>query len=172
MKRLRFDITDGDFLLSQDAAAVLGNVTVQTLMKWGKQENPPPRNDDGTYSAKEFGAWLSAHRGQKKAGAPGHIGAGDRNQAEARLKEAQAIKAERDNEIAEGKLIYIEDAESAWQDILMRVRSRLLKIPTSLAALLVGKTEIHEIQDMLKEGVHDALSELSEDWRDEGETDD
>lgn len=165
--RLRFNIVDGDFALSQDAAAILGNVTVQTLNNWNKLESAPPRNADGTYSARQYGAWLSTHRGKKKVGAPAHAGTGDRNQAEARLKEAQAIKAERENDVAEGLLIPIEDVESAWQDILMRVRSRLLKMPTALATILVGDTDIHSVQTKVKDAVYEALTELSEDWRDD-----
>ncbi|MDK3074098.1 hypothetical protein QO034_13330 [Sedimentitalea sp. JM2-8] len=162
MTRPKYDIVAGDFLLTQEAAGVLANVSVQTMKKWEKQDNPPPRNADGTYSAKHFGIWLSTHRGNKQSGSKPKAGAADRNQAEARLKEAQAIKAERENEVAEGLLVPIEETVEGWQEILMRVRSRLLKMPTALAPLVAGDPELHSIQAKIKDAVYDALNELSE----------
>lgn len=164
--RPKIEVIGGDFLLTQEAAGVLANVSVQTMKKWEKQDNPPPRNADGSYSAKEFGPWLSTHRGHRKAGAPGHVGRGNRDEAEIRLKEAQASKVERENSVAEGLLINAQDADTAWQNILMRVRGRLLKIPTGLATLLVGDNDVHSVQSKLKDAVYEALSELSEDWKD------
>lgn len=166
MARPKFDIIAGDFALTQEAAGVLAGVSVQTLKKWEKQDNPPPRMSDGTYSAKLFGVWLSTSRGDKKAGAPAHTGSANKNDAEARLKEAQAIRAERENDVAEGLLVPSDMVETGWQDILMRVRSRLLRIPTAMATSLVGDMDINSIQDKLKDGVHEALSELSENWKD------
>lgn len=166
LSKTRFIITDGDFLLSQEAAAIMAGVSVQTMINWKKRENPPPFNaKDKTYPARAFGAWLSTHRSSKDT--KGHVTPETTGfkAAETRLKTAQAIKAERDNALAEGLLIEIESARDVWQSILSRVRTRMLKLPTSLALVLSTKTDIHEIQDILKEGVHDALSEASEDWQ-------
>jgi phage terminase Nu1 subunit (DNA packaging protein) len=150
-------------------------VTVQTLVNWDKQENPPPRNSDNSYPARAYGEWLATHRGQKKRGPKAQERPeGDDSfvEAERRLKLAQAIKAERQNEIDAGKLLDVGVIETTWQRILMRVKSRLLKIPTTVAPIVLGDTDAHSIQLKLKDAVHDALSELVDDWRDGEETDD
>lgn len=174
MRPVKIEIDGGDFALMQDAAAVLAGVTVQTLINWHKQDNPPPRNADGGYSARDFGRWLVEYRGSKKRGpkSKGHEEDDTYVEAERRLKLAQAIKAERDNDVANGNLLAVDTVELQWQTILTRVRSRLLKLPTGLAPVVVGDTDPYSVQRKIKEAVHDALSEASEDWREgEGEED-
>lgn len=160
-------VSNGDFLLTQEAAAVLANISVQSLKKWEKQDNAPPRNTDGTYSAKEFGAWLSKHRASKRAGAKPPADAESRNNVEVRLKIAQAEKIEMENAVRNGELTETAPLEAAWQAILMRVRTRLLKIPTSLAPQLAYDSDPVSVQSKLKDDINEALTELSEDWREE-----
>jgi phage terminase Nu1 subunit (DNA packaging protein) len=176
MRQTNIVVQNGDFTLTQEAAGVLAGVTVQTMINWHKQEDAPPRNGDGTYSAKDFGKWLVEHRGSKKRGPkPKDRQEGEETFAEAerRLKLAQAIKVERENEVAAGNLIPIDVLEPQWQLILTRVRSRLLKMPTVLAPVVLGNTDAHAIQLIIRNAVVDALTELVDDWRtgsdDEGE---
>ena len=171
-------VVGGDFDMMQDAAAVLAGVTVQTMIAWDKQENPPPRNSDGSYSAKQFGEWLVNYRGLKKRGPKPkrESDAGDDGEsfveAERRLKLAQAIKVERENDVAAGRLVSMDVIEPLWQRILVRVRGRLLKLPTATAPIVLGDGDVHSIQAKLKDAVHDALSELADDWRDGDDDDD
>lgn len=157
---------------------MLGNCSVQTLNNWSKQDNAPPRNADGTYSARDYGMWLANYRGTKRRGRPSErmqpVAAGnDKNEAETRLKNAQAEAAERKNAVEKGLLIETETVETVWQGILMKVRSRLLQMPTSLAPILVGQDEMATVKEHLQTAVNDALSELADDWRDdEGDDDD
>lgn len=177
MSPVKILVSGGNFDIHQDAAAVLAGVSIPTMVNWAKQENPPPQNSDGSYPARQFGEWLVNYRGLKKRGPKPKDRGGDEDsgetftEAERRLKLAQAIKAERQNEIDAGNLMEIEQIETLWQRILMRVRSRLLKIPTTVAPLVLGDTDAHSIQLKLKEAVHDALTELVDDWRDGDETD-
>lgn len=160
-------IENGDFTLTQNEAAVLAGVSVQTLINWKKKPNPPPTNPDATHSAREFGKWLQE---RKQTAKPAQVDPGNgesRSAVETRLKLAQAIKAERENDVEAGKLIEIEGAVAAWQDILGRVRSRLLRIPYALAPLMASDSDPHSVQAKLKDAVADALSELSDDWRDD-----
>lgn len=178
MPAAKIAIIGGDYDINQEAAAILAGVTVQSLILWDKQDNPPPRNPDGTYSARNYGKWLTEYRGLKKRGPkpkdrPEDGSNESFSEAERRLKLAQAIKVERENEVAAGNLIEIDKLEAQWQLILTRVRSRLLKMPTSLAPTVLGNTDAHAIQSIIKDAVHDALTELSEDWRDgDGDDDD
>lgn len=172
MAKAQIIIQGGDFDISQDAAAVLANVSVQSLINWQKQPNPPPRNDDATYPARAFGKWLADFRGDKRVGRPSEGGVkSDKNDAETRLRIAQAEKVERENRAADGELINASVVETAWQDILMRVRSRLLQLPSTLAPILVKQTDLNAVQAEIKTGIHDALAELSDDWRDKVDDD-
>ncbi len=177
MSPVKILVSGGDFDMHQDAAAVLAGVTIQTMINWAKQENPPPQNLDGSYSARAFGEWLATHRGLKKRGpkARNRDGLEENSftEAERRLKLAQAIKAERQNEVDAKRLLDVEVIEALWQRIVMRVRSRLLKIPTTVAPLVLGDMDAHSIQLKVKDAVHDTLTELVADWRDgEDEHDD
>ncbi len=169
----KIEITSGDFRLTQEAAAVLADVTIQTMINWDKLPDGPPRNPDRSYSARAFGKWLVEVKAHRKSGPktvkrdePGGDGI-TFAEAERRLKLAQATKVERENDIALGNLIEIDKLEPIWQRILSRVRGSLLKLPTAIAPIVLGDTDAHSIQLKIKDAVHDALNNLSEDWRDE-----
>lgn len=170
------NIEGGDFLLQQEAVAILAGVTVQTINNWHKQPSPPPRNPDGSYSAREFSAWLVARKQEKMPGFdsnPGRNGAIEsKDEAEVRLTIAKADRAEMDNEVSRGNLIAAIDVETAWQRIIVRVKTALLGMPAKHAAELARKTVAHECRSVLDAGVRDILVELSNDWRDEVVEDD
>lgn len=175
----KIEITGGDFKLTQEAAAVLAGVTIQTMINWDKLPDGPPRNPDKSYSAREFGKWLVEVKAHRKSGPrPTKRPKEDEDDdtsfaaAERRLKLAQALKAERENEVAAGNLIELDKLEPIWQRILSRVRGALLKLPTALAPVVLGDTDAHSIQLKIKDAVHDALTNLSEDWRDGDDEDD
>jgi phage terminase Nu1 subunit (DNA packaging protein) len=173
MARASIEVIGGDFDMAQDAAAVLAGVSVQSLILWDKQDNPPPRNPDKSYPARAFGKWLIEVRGNKRVGRPRLDGGdGQGMTAETRLKTAQAEKVERENRVAEGELLDAASVETAWQDILMRVRTRLLQLPTKLAPIIARQTDLNVVTTELKQGVHDALTELADDWRDKVDDDD
>ena len=169
-------IRDGDFVLTQDAVCILVGCSKPTLNKWHKEEHPPPRNTDGSYSALDIGKWMREKQPLKRG--PGRpkerddeTGVG-MNEAERRLKVAQAIKIERQNDVEMGLLLPVEEVERTWQTILMRVRQRFLKMPSVLAPIVLGDPDASSIEEKIKGVVHDALTEASEDWRDGVETDD
>jgi hypothetical protein len=88
------------------------------------------------------------------------------------VKTAQAEKIERENMVAQGLLIPADQIESAWSEILRRVRLRLLKLPSSIVMVVVGDANPHSVQAKIEAGVRDALSELSDNWRNSGADDD
>lgn len=167
-------VVDGDFALTQGTVAILCNCSIPTLNKWHKEANPPPRNSDGSYSAKAIGKWLAEEKPRKRGPGRPPENPADPSMADAekRLKVAQALKLERENAVAEGLLMPIDKIERIWQDILMRVRSRMLKIPSTLAPIVLGDADPFSIETKLKDAVYDALSEASDDWRDGVESDD
>lgn len=181
---------NGVLVMSQHAAAEFLGVSVATLIRWCKEPDAPTRTTDGWYPAKELGRWSRTVQVTKPTGnggkaapvyayapegwgpkpkalppVPGVAIAEDKNAAETRLKVAQADKIEMDLAVSRGELIVASDVMSAWQTILVRVKTRLLKLPTTLAPLIIGDPDLYSVQNKLKEGVADALSEASVDWR-------
>lgn len=180
--------TDGKVYVTADIAAILCDTTTVALMNWRKQENPPPYNDDiKAYPAKELGVWIRTELLVKKGkgGAypwlpdtnrfpgraimptfgskPARI---DKHDAEIRLKTLQADKVEMELKQTAGELIPVEEVTHALTNMIMRVKTRLLRIPTAIAPLVVGLSDVYGVQKRLEDGVREALEELSEDWRD------
>lgn len=161
-------VENGDFKMQQAAAAVIAGVTTNTLIMWEKGDNPPPRNDDGSYSARNFSAYMMRRAAEKAAPKQSMPGVDEsRDQAETRLKRAQADKIEMDNEVSRGNLVSMADVELAWSRILVRVKTGFLSLPSKFSAELAREKEAHEVQAILQTAIRDVLSELSEDWRDE-----
>ena len=179
--------TDGLVYVTGDVAAIICDTTPLALQNWRKQENPPPFNDElKAYPLRELGVWVRTELLLKKGKGgnypylpdtskfPGHgvmpgtkqtTGRVDKNQAEIRLKTLQADKVEMELRQTAGELIPVEDVTKALTDMVMRVKTRLLKIPTALTPVIFGLSDKFDVQKRLEEGVRDALEELSENWR-------
>ncbi len=190
---------DGVLVMSQHAAAEFLGITTATLIRWSKEPDAPPRTSDGWYPAKELGFWTRRVQVTKTTGkgmgavysyapegwgpkavshpAPnlGDDGVAireDLKAAETRLKTAQANRTEMDMAEKSGNLILASDVLEAWQRILTRVKTRLLKLPTTLAPMVLGDPDLYSVQRKLKESVNDALAEASVDWRETKEASD
>lgn len=182
---------DGKVYISADSAAVMCGTTVVTLLNWRKQENPPPYNDDiKMYPLAELGVWVRTEMIFKKGkggaypllpdisrfpnrgvmpGMKPTPTATTKHDAEIRLKGLQADKVEMELKQAAGELIPVDDVTTALTNMVMRVKTRLLKIPTATAPLVCGLSDVYAVQERLEDGVREALEELSEDWRDGNE---
>lgn len=181
---------NGELMVQLAHVADFCGVTVQTVRGWAKEPGWPTMTTDGYYSARAVGEFIRRVQVTK----PGRGGAKDqfpyapdgwgprpvatpsepkaaknedKNEAETRLKIAQANKIELDLAVAEGKLIEVETVNTAWATLLTRVRSRLMKLPSAVAPLVVGDPNMASIQGKLKDAVYDALNEASVDWRDD-----
>ena len=66
-------------------------------------------------------------------------------------------------ELAKARKEYVaaEDVEAVWSDVFANAKARLLSIPTTLAPMLRGQTDLGEIKDILEKAVHDCLEELA-----------
>lgn len=83
-------------------------------------------------------------------------------QERARLTFHQANIAELEEDLKRGLSILAENAEMVWAGGILAIRAKLLSLPTKMAPRLVSLKTISEIECVLKEGVDEALSELSE----------
>ena len=80
----------------------------------------------------------------------------------AKLTETKRKKAEIELALMRGDVHEAEDIKTVISGMLMAFRSRLLALPTKMAPLLLAQTELTKIQDILRSGVYECLSELSE----------
>lgn len=171
--------------MSQQEAACLANVEPATLARWGTEDNPPPRDPDGTYPARAFGMWMMKFQTRKRGGSTGDVfpfapeprpvklampdpfkpRSTDKNEVEIRLKEAQALKIEMENQVTAGTLVPVAEIEPALGEMVTKVKNRLNKLPVALAPLVLGDDDLYSIQQKLRDGVNDALSEVSVDWK-------
>jgi hypothetical protein len=186
--------TDGKVYISADAAAILCGTTKVTLINWRNMEHPVPYHEElKAYPLAELGHWMRTELIFKKGKggaypwlpdltrAPGRatmptVGKQparvDKHDADIRLKTLQADKVEMELQQTAGELIPVADVTHALTNMVMRVKTRLLKIPTAIAPLVVGMTDVYGVQERLEDGVREALDELSEDWRDGQDNDD
>ncbi len=78
-----------------------------------------------------------------------------------RLLKAQADIAEIELKKLRRKLIAVDDVELEWASLVMAFRSRLLAFPNKAAHAVLGDKKHHEIENKLREMVHEVLTELS-----------
>lgn len=181
---------DGVFHMSATIAGLLCDANPITLNNWRKQQNAPPFNEDvKMYPVEALGRWIR----QEMIFKPGRGGGypylpdltrlpgrgsmptkvtgrqsqlGDKNEAETRLKTLQADKVEIELKQISKELIPVDIVSDALIKMVLRVKSRLLQIPSTVAPLAVGNSDVYAIQKLIEDGVREALEELSSDWQD------
>jgi phage terminase Nu1 subunit (DNA packaging protein) len=79
-----------------------------------------------------------------------------------RILRAQAATAELDLKKETGEFISIQKAIDDWQNMILAFRSRMLAMPYRAACSVIGVTELHEIEKVVKSLVYEALDELAE----------
>ena len=86
----------------------------------------------------------------------------DKTTEEAKWTRARREKTELELQIMRGDLHRSEDVRRVMNDMMGAFRARILSIPSKFAPQLVGLTEIPPIKEVLKQGVYEALEELSD----------
>jgi phage terminase Nu1 subunit (DNA packaging protein) len=100
---------------------------------------------------------LRKHAGHfKKAG-----NSGDMVEESTRLKKFQADKAELEVNQLEAKLIPADLVQSAWGELVLNAKRKLLNMPTNLAHQVLAASNFNEAEHLIKNSVHEALEELS-----------
>lgn len=77
-------------------------------------------------------------------------------------EKAKREKAELQLQIMRGEVHRSEDVERVMTDMLSRMRSKLLALPSKVAPFVIGYDNIAKIQAILSKNVEEALQELSE----------
>lgn len=98
----------------------------------------------------------------------GLVGEGDTKRLDVKLERAKLDRAKRhlaEVALAEKKRVLIpaESVQTHWSAMVSNCRARLLAIPSRLALSLAGVNDPHEINDIARGLVCEALTELSGD---------
>lgn len=86
----------------------------------------------------------------------------DARRERARLLKAQADKVEIETAILRGSVVPSEVIKNTWGDMLAAFRARMLVLPSRAATQVLACTRFEEVEDMLRNIVHEALTELAE----------
>lgn len=89
-------------------------------------------------------------------------GGGDIAEEKTRLTKFQADKAELEVNQLEGKLIPAQLVQDTWTDFVANVRAKLLGLPSRIAHQVIALETYPEAEQLIKENINDALSELGE----------
>jgi len=112
-----------------------------------------PKNQ---YDLDEVTLEFISHLREKAAGR-----SSDLSEERARLAKEQADGKEMENAIARGELVYIDDIANRFESALIRVRTRLLAIPTEIAPEVVSSASVVEAQETIERAILGALNELA-----------
>lgn len=147
--------------INQRTAAELLGVTPRRLrqIQTENPDDPPPRDQDGQYPARQFGDWLR-QQWQKSVGIAADGTVYDYDQERARLTHHQANAAAQDDLARQARLIPAEQVQAAWSEMVTAARSRLLALPSRVAGVCAGKGQ-HEIEQEARALVYEALAELA-----------
>jgi phage terminase Nu1 subunit (DNA packaging protein) len=88
--------------------------------------------------------------------------AGSLEEERTRLTKAQADKTELEVAVMRGSLIPAGTVEEVWSKMLGAFRARCLSIPTKASHAVLAVADLTEAELVLKDYVHEALSELAE----------
>lgn len=154
-----------------EAAAMCG-VSYATFGRWrqsGKMRPPDVDATTGKISSILLGEFIREKIHAEYAEVAGYGEKLNATHEKARKEHEMANKLEMENAVRAGRLIEAGHVTAALQDMVMRSRARLLRLPATLARLLVGQTDMVQIQNQIETGIRDALTELSVEWRSDDE---
>jgi phage terminase Nu1 subunit (DNA packaging protein) len=170
------DIKGLVYLTKYQAACLIG-LSYGRLTQLLNEPDPPPREADGTFRTDLLGQWIY-RRGVKSVTGTGKPGPrpksfmDDENdestvmvfnpiQERARKDKELADKTALENQLRRGELVEAATVRKTWVDTMLLVKSRLLRLPFSVAPLIVGQEDQWKVQVVLDEQIRDALSELA-----------
>lgn len=152
-------------ITQQQAADILG-VTLRHFQRIIQEPGAPPKivNADGRasgFGCGEYGKWLrSRFSAEMGVGDDGKVY--DEKLERARLLHHQANNESLKEEVNRRELLRASDVESAWSDMVVSFRSKLLGLPSRAAHVASSLQDPKEIEDLLSSIVNEALHELAD----------
>ena len=191
-KKQPMQLINGTYYVNTEAAAQLCGVAKTTVIAWRKQPNAPTYDNElKMYPLPELGEWVRGEQIYKrgKGGAfpwkpdmsrfpspapssspPVTILPGmerpepEYNEdAETRVKRLRGDKLEMEIQQRAGELVDADELLIVLSSMISRVKTRILSLPTALAATVTGNTDRVQVQAMIEEKIHATLEELSTD---------
>ena len=90
----------------------------------------------------------------------GDVSDDDYGSHKTRLVKAQADSAELQAAVMRGELVTKDAVRNGWQAMIAAARSRLLSLPTKMAAQVLTAETLPEAETILRRQINDALAEL------------
>lgn len=135
------------------------SIDSDTLAEWTKEGLPVKTKGRGrlgnVYIVEDVEAWCTANN--KKFGETKE----SLQEAKTRRETALATLAELELKELEGQLVRIEDISKEYEKQLINVRTRLLAIPSKVAGVVLGLSDINQVKDIIDKEIYAALEELS-----------
>ena len=144
-------------------------VTTKSISRWQAREKDPlpiaikgARGIANQYdigAVNDWGIRRALEKPRSMYAGRGH----DYQKERARLTHHQAERAELENAITRGELIPASLVEETWTSDVLRMRARLLAMPSKIAPTLSGLNTYSETLEVIKAACYEALEELSTD---------
>ena len=151
--------------LNQNDAAKIAGIHVDTFRKMKERDLPPPKNANGFYELDPLGDWIR-NRARAEVAPNDSRGPLVPAQERARKDREMADRYELENRLRRGELIEVTVVQEAALEVVSRVRTRLLRLPSAVTPLILGEEDRIAIQSTIDSAVRDALMELSGNWTD------
>lgn len=186
-------LINGTFYVSTEAAAQICGVAKTTMIAWRKMPNAPDYDTDlRMYALTALGEWVRGEQIYKRGKGsafpwkpdmsrfpsseqpsfstpvtilPGMIASEPviKEDQETRVKRLRGDKLEMEIQQKAGELVNADEVLIVLSSMISRVKTRILSLPTALAATVTGKTDRVEVQAIIEDKIHATLEELSTD---------
>jgi phage terminase Nu1 subunit (DNA packaging protein) len=153
-------------LISKTMVARMLGVTTKSISRWQSREKDPlpiaikgARGVANQYDIAAVNDW-GVRRALEK---PRSMYAGrayDYQKERARLTYQQAERAQLENAVTRGEMIPADQVVETWTNHVLRMRARLLALPSRMAPELYGVECASEVERMMLGAVNEALAEL------------
>lgn len=146
-------------IITRAQAAELAGVSERRMFQIDKEGDPPPRDANGKYAAREYGAWLKRRALSGMVSVNGEVL--DLDAERARLAKEQADRTAMENAERRQHLVDVNLVADWWVKIITTAKQRLLGLPTKIAPLVIGCKTIPQAKDVIENNIHEILHELS-----------
>lgn len=152
--------------ITQEQAAALVGVTLRHLQRICIGPEAPPKLANAVgrahgFPCLPFGAWLRAKiKADLGVGADGE--AIDPQREKALLDRARRITVETEHQTRIGELLEASVVAETWAAQVAIAKGRLLALPARIAPSVIGLGDLRTIEGVIREAIHEALTELSE----------
>lgn len=183
-------LINGTYYVNTEAAAQLCGVSKTTVIAWRKQPNAPTYDNDlKMYPLPELGDWMRGEQIYKRGKGGAFTWKPDMSRfpssaqllpspvtilpgmekpevnhdedAETRVKRLRGDKLQMEIQERAGELVDADEMLIVLSSMISRVKTRILSLPTALAATVTGNTDRVQVQSMIEEKIHATLEELS-----------